>query len=287
MNAAEAEPTLIGSVQRALRLVDIVANSPRPLPPKMLAAITGLTPGTTYNLVRTLVHEGYLASEPDGVVLGARFPSFQEQISSRGVFLARVRAALREVTEDVGATAYLSRFDDGEMHLVDIVDAVRNPRIELWVGLQSSAHATALGKQILAALPEADRLDYLSRHRLPELTPRTITDRRALLTQLDRSPGWAIDREEYAIGATCVAVPVIAPGITASLAISLPADRAVVDRTLVSALQQTARKLSLQLGADALDEGSSERSSLSEVRPLVLRHAFSYYGESSGIHERY
>lgn len=214
-------------------------------------------PGTTYNLVRTLVHEGYLSSEPDGVVLGARFPSFQQQIGSRGVFLARVRAALREVTEDVGATAYLSRFDDGEMHMVDIVDAVRNPRIELWVGLQSSAHATALGKQILAELPEADRLDYLSRHRLPELTPRTITDRRALLTQLERSPGWTIDQQEYAIGATCVAVPVIAPGVIASLAISLPADGAVVDRTLVSTLQRTARRLSLQLGADVLEEGSS------------------------------
>lgn len=84
-------------------------------------------PGTTYNLVRTLVHEGYLTSEPDGLLLGTRFPSFQQQIGARGVFLARVRAALREVTEDVGATAYLSRFDDGEMHLVDIVDAVRNP----------------------------------------------------------------------------------------------------------------------------------------------------------------
>ena len=257
MSAAEAEPTLIGSVQRALRLVDIVANSPRPLPPKTLAAITGLTPGTTYNLVRTLVHEGYLNSEPDGLVLGARFPSFQQQISSRGVFLARVRAALREVTEDVGATAYLSRFDDGEMHLVDIVDAARNPRIELWVGLQSSAHATALGKQILAELPDEERRDYLARHRLEELTPRTISDRRTLLTQLERSPGWAIDQEEYAIGATCVAVPVIAPGVTASLAISLPTDRAVVDRALVTSLQRTARRLSLQLGADALDEGSS------------------------------
>jgi DNA-binding IclR family transcriptional regulator len=190
-------------------------------------------------------------------VLGTRFPSFQDQIGSRGVFLARVRAALREVTEDVGATAYLSRFDDGEMHLVDIVDADRNPRIELWVGLQSSAHATALGKQILADLPEAERLDYLSRHRLVELTPRTISDRTTLLTQLERSPGWAVDQEEYAIGATCVAVPVIAPGITASLAISLPTDRAVVDRTLVSTLQRTARRLSLQLGADALDEGSA------------------------------
>ncbi|OIJ33159.1 MULTISPECIES: IclR family transcriptional regulator [unclassified Microbacterium] len=253
MNAAEAEPTLIGSVQRALRLVDIVANSPRPLPAKMLSSITGLTPGTTYNLVRTLVHEGYLSAEPDGLVLGGRFPAFQQQIDSRGVFLARVRAALRAVTEDVGATAYLSRYADGEMHLVDIVDAVRNPRIELWVGLHASAHATALGKQILAALSEEDRLDYLSRHRLEELTPRTISDRRTLLTQLEQTPGWAIDREEYAIGATCVAVPVIAPGVTASLAVSLPADRAVVNRRLVSNLQRTARRLSLQLGADALD----------------------------------
>lgn len=255
MNAAEAEPTLIGSVQRALRLVDIVANSPRPLPTKMLAASTGLTPGTTYNLVRTLIHEGYLASEPDGLVLGTRFPSFQQELSSRGVFLARVRTALREVTDEFGATAYLSRFSDGELHLMDIVDAVRNPRVELWVGMQSSAHATALGKQILADLPDEERLDYLARHRLEELTPRTISDRRTLLTQLQHSPGWAVDHEEYAIGATCVAVPVIAPGVTASLAISLPSEQAVVDRRLVSRLQSTARRLSLQLGADAMDLG--------------------------------
>lgn len=258
VNAAEAEPTLIGSVQRALRLVDIVANSPRPLPPKMLIAATGLTAGTTYNLVRTLIHEGYLASEPDGLVLGARFPSFQQQIDSRGVFLARVRGALRDVTEELGATAYLSRFDDGEMHLVDIVDAVQNPRVELWVGLQSSAHATALGKQILAELSDEHRLDYLSRHRLEELTPRTISDRKTLLTQLDRSRGWVLDQEEYAIGATCVAVPVIAPNITASLAISLPTDQAVVDRAMVTSLQSAARRLSLRLGADVWDTGSSK-----------------------------
>ncbi len=253
VNAAEAEPTLIGSVQRALRLVDIVANSPRPLQVKMLAAITGLTPGTTYNLVRTLIHEGYLANEPDGLVLGSRFPAFQSEQDSRGVFLARVRSALREVTDEVGATAYLSRFHDGEMHLVDIVDAVRNPRIELWVGLESSAHATALGKQILTDMTDEERLDYLSRHRLEELTPRTISDRRTLLTQLEHSPGFTVDREEYAIGNACVAVPVIAPNVTASLAISLPAERAVVDRALVTKLHQTARRLSLQLGADALD----------------------------------
>jgi len=257
VTATEAEPTLIGSVQRALRLVDIVANSARPLLAKSLAALTGLTPGTTYNLLRTLIHEGYLANEPDGLVLGSRFPTFRTELDSRGVFLARVRAALREVTDQVGATAYLSRYSDGEMHLVDIVDAVRSPRIELWVGLDSSAHATALGKQILADLACDERLDYLSRHRLEELTPRTISDRRTLLTQLEQSRGFAVDREEYSVGNSCVAVPVIAPGIAASLAISLPADRAVVDESLVATLQQAARRLSLQLGADSLGGGGA------------------------------
>lgn len=256
MNAPEAEPTLIGSVQRALRLVDIVANSPRPMPVKTLSAVTGLTTGTTYNLVRTLIHEGYLTSEPDGLVLGTRFPAFQSETDARGVFLARVRAALRTVTDEVGATAYLSRYHDGEMHLVDIVDAVRNPRIELWVGLDASAHATALGKQILADLSDDERLDYLSRHRLEELTPRTISDRRTLLTQLEHSPGFAVDQEEYAIGNTCVAVPVIAPNVMASLAISLPSEH-VVDRGLVTRMQQTARRLSLQLGAEVLSDSES------------------------------
>jgi DNA-binding IclR family transcriptional regulator len=238
--------------------VDIVANAPRPLPAKTLAAATGLTPGTTYNLVRTLVHEGYLASEPDGLVLGRRFPSFQDEIDARGVFLARVRSALREVTDQVGATAYLSRFDDGEVHLVDIVDAVHNPRVELWVGLHSSAHATALGKQILSDLSPEDRLDYLARHPLEELTPNTISDHRTLLTQLEHSRGWVLDDEEYAIGSTCVAVPVVTPSVIASLAISLPSDRAVVDRELVTNLRRIARRLSLQLGADALDGATGE-----------------------------
>ncbi|MGX5695553.1 IclR family transcriptional regulator [Agromyces soli] len=248
-----AEPTLIGSVQRALRLVDIVANSSRPVPAKALASATGLTPGTTYNLVRTLVHERYLASEPDGLVLGDRFPAFLTTDASRGVFLSRVRSSLKSITEDLGVTAYLSRFEDGEVDLVDIVDAEHSPRVELWVGLHSSAHATALGKQILAVLPDDERLDYVSRHPLEELTPRTINDRRVLLEQLARSRAHAIDREEYSIGNTCIAVPVLAPGVTASLAVSLPSELApAAGPELVRQLQAAAAKLSLQLGADRL-----------------------------------
>ncbi|MGM7671938.1 IclR family transcriptional regulator [Microbacterium sp. A93] len=249
--STEREQTLIASVQRALSLVDIVANSARPVQTKSLAQSAALTMGTTYNLVRTLIHEGYLVSQPDGLVLGPRFPGFAPGQESRGVFLAHVRTALNTVTDQTGVTAYLSRFSDGEVHLIDIVDARRSPRVELWVGLHESAHATALGKQILAELPLEERLDYVSRHPLGELTPHTISDRRALLTVLERPREWMTDREEYAIGHTCIAVPVTAPGMNASLAVSVPTEnRDVNTEDIARRLRSAASRLSLQLGAE-------------------------------------
>ena len=244
------DQTLIASVQRAVQLVDMVANAPRPVPVKALAQVSGLSLGTTYNIVRTLIYEGYLAHEPDGLVLGSRFPSLRLR-DDEGVFLARVRNTLRRVTEELGATAYLSRFSDGEVHIVDIVDAVLSPRVELWVGINNSAHATALGKQILTELDTDGRLDYLSRHPLGQLTPHTISDRRTLLEQLEQHPDSAIDRQEYAIGFTCIAVPVRAPGVIASLAVSMPSDLKSVDTDgIVRRMKTAAGKLSLQLGAD-------------------------------------
>ncbi|MEQ6897379.1 IclR family transcriptional regulator C-terminal domain-containing protein [Microbacterium sp. KR10-403] len=244
--------TLIASVQRALRLVDIVANAPRPVTPKALAHASGLTLGTTYNLVRTLLREEYLSAEPDGLVLGSRFPAISN-VSASGVFLARVRESLHDVADGVGATAYLSRYADGEVNLVDILDAESSPRVELWVGLHSSAHATALGKQILAELSPEERRDYLSRHALEELTPYTIRDRRLLLQQLERPAPAVRDEQEYAIGYTCLAVPVRAPGVTASLAVSLPTDGPTPDTAAIAGqLRAIANRLSLRLGAESL-----------------------------------
>lgn len=246
----EREHTLIASVQRALHLVDMVANATRPLPVKALSQASGLNLGTTYNIVRTLIHEGYLLNEPDGLVLGARFPTLRPGHDD-GVFLARVRNTLRRVTEELGATAYLSRFSDGEVHIIDIVDAAPSPRVELWVGIDNSAHATALGKQLLAELDNEGRLDYLSRHPLAKLTRHTISDRRILLAQLEHHADAALDREEYAIGYTCIAVPVRAPDVIASIAVSLPSDMKSVDLdAMVRRMKTSAAKLSLQLGAD-------------------------------------
>ncbi len=245
-----AATTMINSVRRALRLVDIVADAKRPVAVKSLAQQADLSLGTTYNLVRTLVQEGYLRSEADGLLLGDRFPSLRPG-EEEGVFLARVRKTLNKVMHDLDAAAYLSRYDDGEVTLIDIVDSKIHPRADLWVGMRDGAHATALGKLILAELDDESRDDYLSRHPLAELTPHTICDRRALLRQLASCHEIAVDNEEYAIGYTCFAVPVRGPQILASLAISLPASprRPVDPGQIARRLRAASTRLSLELSA--------------------------------------
>lgn len=70
------------------------------LPVKALAQASGLSLGTNYNIVRTLIHEGYLVNEPNRLVLGSRFLSLCPD-GDEDILLARVRNALRRVTEEL------------------------------------------------------------------------------------------------------------------------------------------------------------------------------------------
>lgn len=217
-----SEPTLIGSVQRALHLMDAVAMVDGPVTAKVLARQTGQQLSTTYHLLRTLVHEGYLQRSEGGYLLGDRISALSTK--SRGQLIAsRARPTLRMLHDELGVASYLAFYEDGEIELADIVDSPAAPRVDLWVGFHDASHATAIGKCILACLPDDERQDFLSRHELNDLTPRTITDPRALVEHLQRNPRYAIDREEYATGTVCVAAPITQPELIGAVALSMPA----------------------------------------------------------------
>lgn len=215
-------PTLIGSVVRALSLLEAAAEHGRPVQAKTLARLTGIPLPTTYHLLRTLVHEGYLERTEDGYVVG-ELPSHLAAVGQEASAGLRARRVLRTLHDDLGAAAYLAVLDDGEIDLVDIVDSPAAPRTDLWVGLHDAAHATALGKAIIGALPGDQRLDYLARHPMVDLTPRTHTRVRPLLTELDQRPSVIVDNEEYALGTACVAVPLPSARVAGAVAVSVPA----------------------------------------------------------------
>lgn len=244
------EPTLIVSVRRALHLLDAVGEAGRPMPAKALARRADLPLATTYHLLRTLVHEGYLTRLDDaGYVLGDHVATLLDGPAQAGRSAARRREILVALRDELCAASYLSVLTDGEIRLLDVADGPAAPRVDLWVGFEDAAHATAVGKAVLAVLRAGERDDYLARHALADLTPHTVTDRRVLLHQLESGPALAMDREEYALGTACVAVPVPGAPHPAAVAVSVPAAR--VGRVVARAeqLRTAAARLGLALSA--------------------------------------
>ncbi len=238
-------PTLIASVQRALHLLDAIGAADRPLPAKALARATGEALPTTYHLLRTLVHEGYLVRVEGGYTLGSRVMALSGRI--RPATLAeRVHPALRDLLESLHAAAYLAIYEDGEVRLVDVVDSPSAPRVDLWVDLHVAGHATALGKAVLAGLDDDARREYLSRHDLVDLTPYTLTDRRVLLRRLDER-GLTLDRQEYSLGIACVATPVRVADTVGAVAVSVPTTRLPYVLEHADELRATADRLALDL----------------------------------------
>jgi DNA-binding IclR family transcriptional regulator len=220
-------PTLIGSVQRAFRLLEAVSAHENGAPAKRLARETHLPLATAYHLLRTLRHDGYVRKLDDGgFVLGDRLTSLCAAGNTQAL-LSRVRPALTALRDELSSAAYLTFYEDGEIRVAEIVDGPRAPRVDLWVGFEDAGHATALGKTVLGELDREARRDYLSRHHLADLTPRTITRVPELLRAIESPPmaPAGTDLEEYAVGTVCVAVPVLRGTTPGSLGVSLPVER--------------------------------------------------------------
>ena len=120
------------------------------------------------------------------------------------------------------------------------------PRIDLWVGMHDAAHATALGKCILGQLPGLARDDYLARHPLHDLTPRTVVDPRHL--RLPARGEIAVDDGEYAVGVCCLASTVTTGRDVGALGVVVPpreVGRPPTRQTLVLAAERVSRAMAL------------------------------------------
>ncbi|WP_329529127.1 IclR family transcriptional regulator [Streptomyces sp. NBC_01462] len=228
--------TLIGSVQRAMRLLEAVAAREHGAPAKQLAREAGLALPTAYHLLRTLVHEGYLCRDKGLFFLGEA----AERLSSSGAQQKRrstVSDALARWRDAIGAPVYYAVYRDGEIEVMCVADTPGNPAVEEWADFRETGHAHAIGKCLLSQLGERARRDHLDRYPVQSLTPYTVRDNAGLLRRLERTGRMdpVTERQEYALGTVCAALPITAGATAATMAISLPVHQA--DRLLPAARQ--------------------------------------------------
>jgi IclR family transcriptional regulator, acetate operon repressor len=246
----QAGPTLMASLERAIRLMEAAAAHEGGATAQQLALEAELPPVIAARLLHELTDDGYLRQLQDGGFILGDKPYQPHTGNGRGL-LTRIRPILASLRDDLSAASYLTFYEEGEIRVAEVVDGPLAPRADLWVGFKDAGHATALGKCVLRELDEEGRADYLSRHSLPDLTPRTITRPEELVQQLESEPTAPVvmDREEYSLGTSCFAVPVYSGNQLGSLGISFRSDRMYrtgeVRRRVLAAADRVTRGLSL------------------------------------------
>ncbi|MET9722314.1 IclR family transcriptional regulator [Streptomyces zaomyceticus] len=218
-----AAPTLIGSVQRALRLLEAVSSHADGAPAKQLARETGLPLPTTYHLLRTLTHEGYLVREKGVFVLG----DAAVRLAGGGAVQNRrikIEDSLARWRDEIGVPVYFALYREGEIELVAVADTPSAPAVEEWADFRETAHAHAIGQCLLSQLDLKSRQDHLDRHPVESITPYTVRNRGVLLERLGGLGRMEplVERQEYALGTVCAAIPITAGSTAAAMAISLP-----------------------------------------------------------------
>jgi DNA-binding IclR family transcriptional regulator len=206
---------IVQSVSRALKLMDIIGSEPG-LTVKQMARRLELNPTTAYHLIRTLVYEGYLIRDDLGNY------SMGPAVADRFRDLARalrgpddLPVALRRAVVESGYSHFLARFVGGRVCVTAVAEGPHSPWVEELVpGFDDGAHATALGKAMLAML-EPHRLErYLRESGMRKFTGDTLTERAALEVDLTagRKRGMQIETGQFRPGLACAAVPVVDNG---------------------------------------------------------------------------
>jgi DNA-binding IclR family transcriptional regulator len=246
----------IQSVDRAARILEVLASGPRRLGVSEISDRLGLTRPTVHGLLQTLQAHGFVEPDRDSdkyqlgaglLQLGASYLDLNE-LRGRSIVHAERLAAKTGCAVRVGVLHGAA---------VVVVHHVFRPDTTLQileVGAQLPAHATALGKAILAFADDAAE-DLLSDD-LPKLTSRTLGPK-ALRTELEkvRAASFARERDEAVLGESSVAAPIFdhlghavgAIGIVGDTERLLP--RATPAKATSAAVTEAARAVSRELGA--------------------------------------
>ena len=239
----------VGSVARAIALLDVLAESDGGARVNELARRIGVNPSTASRLLGTLEAGGLVERTPGGPYrLGLKLVALSDRVLGQLDVRDLARPRLTWLVQETGETASLSVPGGGEAITVDFVPSPSSVASLARLGRPSVAHATAVGKVMLAfgqAAPPAEPIAY---------TERTITEPAALAEELDsvRGAGIAEAVGEREPDLNSLAAPVIGRGgeLVAILGLQGPATRlpASTRRSLREPLLQAARELGRSLG---------------------------------------
>jgi IclR family acetate operon transcriptional repressor len=202
----------VQSVDRALQIMETLAEDDEGYRLTDLAIRTGLSPSTVHRLLTTLENRRFVQfdREESKWHIGAQSFVVGSTFVRRRNFAAQALPYLRKLRDQTRETANLAVVDDESIIVVSRIESREIMRSLTKVGGRVAMIASGLGKAVLATYSDADVNAIIRRQGMPRLTERSIVRPGELFRELEavRRLGYAVDDEEARLGLRCVAAVV-------------------------------------------------------------------------------
>ncbi|CQR51810.1 MULTISPECIES: HTH-type transcriptional regulator XacR [Haloferax] len=206
-----------------------------------LASDLDMGKSAVHNHLTTLQKHGYVLKDGDDYRVGLKFLEVGGHSRKSMEVYQVAEPEVKSLAADTGELANLLVEEQGMG--VYLMRAKGDDAVDLdtYAGLRTHLHTTALGKAILANLPESRVDEIIERHGLERKTPKSIGTREELFQVLEgvRERGYAIDDGERLEGLRCLAAPIksSAGEVLGAISVSAPASR-VSDEDLHGSLPE-------------------------------------------------
>jgi IclR family acetate operon transcriptional repressor len=225
------------SVVNAMRVVEELASG-GDCGVGELARRTGIAKSTVQRCLDTLHSQGWIERVgvddprvPTAWRISAHLVSLVGG-DDTSVLVELARPHLEQLRDRTGESVHLAALDGGDIVLLERVAGPGAVQVVIPLGHRVPAYAAATGKAILACFDESELAAHLPA-RLQALTSSTITNRSALLRELDavRERGWSTNAGEWERSVVAVAAAVVVDGRPrAAVSVSTTPDRLPPDR---------------------------------------------------------
>jgi len=194
-----------------------------------LAGEVEMGKSAVHNHLTTLQKHGYVLQTGDEYRLGLKFLEIGGSTRKSMEFYQVAEPEVKSLADETGELANLLVEEQGMgVYLMRSKGEVAVD-LDTYAGLRTHLHTTALGKAILAYLPESRVEEIIERRGVEQKTPHSIGSREELFEALEgvRDRGYAIDDGERLEGLRCIAAPIkdSSDGVLGSISVSAPASR--------------------------------------------------------------
>jgi DNA-binding IclR family transcriptional regulator len=248
----------VKSAHRALLILELLTRLESPATFTEISERLGVPRSSLSGLLSTMTDANWLRLDPQtrAYRLGIRVMEAGNAYLRSVDLPGRAAPYMRTVRDHMDETVQLAVLDGRFNVYIAKLEGKQALRLASEVGRRLPAHATGLGKVMLAHLSEADLRARFRGVTLEVYTKNTIATFAALQAELARirSVGFGVDNEEYSVGVRCVAAPVRdhTGAVVTAMSVSVPLirfdrERRARARELVVA---AAAQLSTELGYD-------------------------------------